>query len=214
MLKDFTIHLEDPKKGYYFPPLPEEIGKNKKYLKGKILNAGSGVSRKLDGLFDGKLTNQDIFDEPGIDIVSSIEHIPVKNNYFDSAICNAVLEHVPDPVAVVKELYRVIKPGGHLYACIPFMQPEHMNPGDFTRYTKDGIQKLMTDAGFKIVKCEGILSVYQTLSWIVTEWLNSKDTISYKIARKILYPIMIYKCKTSTTYVDSLATAYRVIAKK
>lgn len=200
--------------GYYFPPLIEEIGKNKKYLKGKILNAGAGTVRKLDGLLDGTIINQDFMELEGIDLVCPLDKMPVRNNHFDSIICNAVLEHVPDPIPAIHELYRVLKPKGYLYLCIPFMQPEHLNPGDYQRYTKDGITKLVKDAGFKIIKCEGIASVYQTIGWVITEWLESEPRLLYKILKLISYPILRNRCKYSKTYVSSIATAYRVIAQK
>ena len=201
-------------KGYYFQSLIEEIGTNKKYLKGKILNAGAGTVRKLDGLLNGNIINQDFMDLEGIDLVCALDKMPVHNSYFDSIICNAVLEHVPEPIPAIKELYRVLRKGGYLYLCIPFMQPEHLNPGDYQRYTKDGIIKLVQDAGFRVVKCEGIASVYQTIGWVITEWLESEPRLLYKILKSIAYPILRNRCKYSKTYVNNIATAYRVIAQK
>lgn len=202
-------------RGYYFEPLIDEIGRYKRYLRGKILNVGSGTVRKLDGLLPGKITNQDFmpFDD-GIDLVCPIDAMPVKTGSYDSILCNAVLEHVPDPVPAMREMYRVLKKGGYLYLCIPFMQPEHLNPGDFNRFTQDGIEKLVKDTGFKIVKSHGIGNVYHTLGWVITEWLNADDRLLYRILRRLLYPILVNRCRYSTTYVNSIATAYRVIARK
>jgi ubiquinone/menaquinone biosynthesis C-methylase UbiE len=36
------------------------------------------------------------------------------NDLFDFVVCVSVLEHTPDPEAVVKDTWRVLKPGGHL----------------------------------------------------------------------------------------------------
>jgi len=41
-----------------------------------------------------------------------ILHIPYSDNYYDIIICNHVLEHIPEDVKAIKELYRVLKPGG------------------------------------------------------------------------------------------------------
>lgn len=199
-----------------WPPLEQEIGDYKRYFKGKVLNAGAGL-RDLSSIVDGELINQDIPDglhNGKIHIFSPLHLIPVEHDHFDSVICNAVLEHVANPVEVVREIHRVLKPGGYLYLVIPFLQPEHLDPTDFQRYTKDGLRKLVADQGFEVVKIEGVHSVYTTLGWIVEEWLESRNTLSYRMLRMILYPILRYKTRTSKVYVDSLASAYRVLARK
>ena len=170
------------------PTLDDEIGEYKRYLKGKVLNAGAGC-RDISGIVDGELVNQDIphgLHNANIHIYSPIHSIPVDDDHFDSVFCNAVLEHVANPVEVVEEMFRVLKPGGYLYLCIPFMQPEHLDPTDFQRYTKDGLKKLVTDQGFEVEKIEGVHSVYMTLAWIVELWLRSNDTLSYRMLRDLV----------------------------
>jgi SAM-dependent methyltransferase len=200
----------------YWPSLVEEVGDFKNYLKGQVLNAGAGC-RDLSSIVEGQLVNQDIahgIHNDNIHIYSSLHTIPVADDHFDAVFCNAVLEHVANPVEVVEEVYRVLKPGGFFYLCIPFMQPEHLDPTDFQRYTKDGLRKLVTDQGFHVENIEGVHSVYHTLGWIVEEWLESNNSLSYRMLRRILYPILRYKSRTSTAYVESLASAYRVLARK
>ncbi len=199
-----------------WPSLEDEIGEYKTYFKGKMLNAGAGL-RDLSSPVDGELVNQDIphsLHNGNIHIYSPIHDIPVADGHFDGVICNAVLEHVANPVEVVREIHRVLKPGGYLYLVVPFLQPEHLDPTDFQRYTKDGLRKLVTDEGFEVVKLEGVHSVYTTLAWIVESWLQSHDSLSYRLMRLIFYPILRYKTRTSRTYVDSIASAYRVLARK
>ncbi|MCI0442113.1 methyltransferase domain-containing protein [bacterium] len=41
-----------------------------------------------------------------------ITNIPFKAEYFDSILCVHVLEHIPDDRLAMRELYRVLKPGG------------------------------------------------------------------------------------------------------
>jgi SAM-dependent methyltransferase len=53
-----------------------------------------------------------------------------------------VFEHVADPARCVAEVARVLKPGGHVYAVTPFLQPVHMGAYDFTRFTPIGHRRL------------------------------------------------------------------------
>ncbi|MDC6390199.1 methyltransferase domain-containing protein [Maribacter sp. PR1] len=49
---------------------------------------------------------------PLADIKADICNLPFKDNSFDVILCNHVLEHIPDDTQAMKELYRVLKPGG------------------------------------------------------------------------------------------------------
>ena len=42
-----------------------------------------------------------------------IEHLPVSANVADVVVSNCVLNLVPNKAAVIQEIYRVLKPGGH-----------------------------------------------------------------------------------------------------
>ena len=70
--------------------------------------------RDLSSIVQGELVNQDLVEglhNANIHIYSPLHEIPVADGHFDSAICNAVLEHVANPVEVVREIHRVLKPG-------------------------------------------------------------------------------------------------------
>jgi len=198
-----------------WPPLAEDVGKE--YLEGMtglILNAGAG-DRPLQPLVKGTVINQDLAEgmhNRDIHIYAPLHQIPVADAHFDYIFCNAVLEHVPNPDEIVTEFVRVLKSGGRLYLCIPFMQPEHLDPTDFQRYTKDGLCLLVERHGLKVEKVEPVHNVYATLGWIVHNWLMSRRCLSYWLLRQLLYPILRYKSRTSKTIVSSIASAYRVLA--
>ena len=68
---------------------------------------------------------------PGIDYLSAdlenpnammkmdLTSIQFEDNYFDTIICCHVLEHIPDDVTALKELFRVVKPGGSVLIQVP-----------------------------------------------------------------------------------------------
>lgn len=49
---------------------------------------------------------------PLADITADICELPFQDNTYDVVFCNHVLEHIPDDTKAMKELYRILKPGG------------------------------------------------------------------------------------------------------
>jgi SAM-dependent methyltransferase len=199
-----------------FPGIEEELGGYREYFKGNVLNAGAG-NRDIRPMIQGKLFNQDIptgLHNANIDILSPLDKIPVADGFFDCIICNAVLEHVENPEAVLKEFQRVCKPGGYLYLAVPFMQPEHLDPTDFQRYTLDGLKRLVRQHGFEVVKGEGVHSVYTTLGWIFLEWLQAANTFEHFLLKCFFFPYLKRKIRGQRLHVHTLASTYRVLGRK
>ncbi|WP_350285201.1 methyltransferase domain-containing protein [uncultured Croceitalea sp.] len=49
---------------------------------------------------------------PLADVKADICNLPFEDAQFDVILCNHVLEHIPDDTTAMKELYRILKPGG------------------------------------------------------------------------------------------------------
>lgn len=54
------------------------------------------------------------------------------DNYFDLAICNHVLEHIPEDTKAMSEIYRVLKPGGAAILQVPISKNTEKTHEDFT----------------------------------------------------------------------------------
>ncbi len=89
-----------------------------------------------------------------LDIIGDLRHIPIVSSTFDAVLCTRVLEHVSDPHLVVKELHRVLRPGGVLYLTAPQAWFEHQPPHDYFRFTSFALNKLFREAGFEITYIE------------------------------------------------------------
>ena len=90
------------------------------------------------------------FDVPGnahADLHGSIDALPVEDASFDVVLCLQVLEHVPDPAAAVRELRRVVRPGGRVLASTHGVYPYHPNPEDLWRWTNSGLDRLFRENG-------------------------------------------------------------------
>lgn len=98
------------------------------------------------------------------DIVGDVHDLPLEDESVDAIICIAVLEHVEEPQKAVKEMYRVLKPGGYLYIYVPFLYYYHPMPGyygDFYRFTYDGIKYMVRD--FKDVELQNVRGAFETV---------------------------------------------------
>jgi SAM-dependent methyltransferase len=86
--------------------------------------------------------NLDLFALPGVDVAADAECLPFPAGLFQCIECDAVLEHVRDAQHVMRELTRVLAPGGHLHLVTPFCHPFHQYPRDYRRFTLDGLKQL------------------------------------------------------------------------
>lgn len=90
-----------------------------------------------------------------IDYVCDAGTIPVPSSSFDAILCTEVLEHIPDPVAQVKEFARILQPGGKLMLTAPLGSGLHQEPhhyyGGFTPFW---YRKYLAEAGFENIAVE------------------------------------------------------------
>jgi SAM-dependent methyltransferase len=71
-------------------------------------------------------------------------------------VLTQVLEHVPNPPAVIAELGRVLKPGGALLLSVPLNGPLHGEPWHFFQFTHYGLAELATAHGFSLERIEKV----------------------------------------------------------
>ena len=122
-----------------------------------LLDAGAGecAYKELFSHCDYKAIDLAVGDDQwnygNLDYVAPLDDMPIEDGVFDAVLCTQVLEHLQRPSECVKEMYRVLKPGGTLFLSAPMSQSEHQTPYDFYRYTSFGLRFICEDAGFKEV---------------------------------------------------------------
>jgi len=103
----------------------------------RMLNIGS---KSID--LGGRVFNLDLYAYPGVQVVADAKYLPFRDAVMDGVVITSVLEHVPDPQAVVGEIERVLSLSGEVYVEIPFIRPLHPDPEDYQRYSLTGLEML------------------------------------------------------------------------
>jgi glycosyltransferase involved in cell wall biosynthesis/SAM-dependent methyltransferase len=105
-----------------------------------------------------------------VDVVGPAHDLPVDDGSFDAVLLTEVLEHTPNPAAVLAELHRVLRPGGRLFMTTPFVWEMHEAPFDFFRYTAWGLDRLARDAGFVATDVRARNDSFATLAQMMSDW--------------------------------------------
>jgi len=72
-------------------------------------------------------------------VVGDAEKLPWSDNMFDTVCCTFSFHHYPNPLNVLNEIQRVLKPDGHLVLADPWMfTPARQLSNFFIRFSKDG----------------------------------------------------------------------------
>lgn len=99
-----------------------------------------------------------------LDVVGDLEHLPFRDGTFDACVNIVTLEHVREPARVLSELSRTLAPGGRLFLVAPHEWEEHQQPHDYYRYTRFGLEYLLTQAGLSEISIEPVGGFFRLLS--------------------------------------------------
>ena len=144
------------------------------FVAGTVLDLGCG-SRPYESFFNGNVKRWVGADYPAsghpparsVDLFADAMRLPLAGESFDTVLCTQVLEHVQEPLDLLREAWRVLRPGGYLVLTAPQYNGLHGEPQDFYRYTRYGLQHLATKTGFQVNLIEplgGFVSLFTFLT--------------------------------------------------
>lgn len=130
--------------------------------------------------------------------------IPLSDGGADCAMATEVLEHCPDPLPVLREIRRVLAPGGVLFFTTPFLWPIHDAPHDHYRYTPYALQRLLEEAGFEDARVEALGGWNASLAQMLGLWLRRAPMADQDRARltRELFPFYTELVRTDVVPTD------------
>ncbi len=94
--------------------------------------------------------------------------VDLRENSLDSVVLMNVLEHLEKHKSVMRELARIVKPGGHIIIWVPASEllysPFDMSVGHFRRYSKPELKALALDSGLQIVNIQHV-NLLGSVAW-------------------------------------------------
>ena len=195
-----------------FRRLTNQILSKQRYT-GRILDLGGSKHSEYASYMRASevavtVANLDPTTEPD-QLVDLERLLPFDDGSFDMVLAINVLEHVFYYDQLIHESHRVLKTGGEFLIIVPFLFQIHPSPKDFFRYTKETLQRICEENGFKEVTVteigSGVMAaraqlIYNFLpepcAWIYQKMSRAGDAVLASLAHLLgkryspaLYPL-------------------------
>lgn len=155
---------------------------------------------------------EDDYSYAPIDIVGDVWDINVKDESFDAVLCTEVLEHIPYPVETIRELSRVLRPGGILILTAPSHYRRHFDPYFFSAGFSDRwYEEVLPRYGLEVTFLEATGDFY---SWMKVEIY--RVIVQHKAAAVLLLPSLLFfsLMRPTPESIATLCNGYHVVARK
>ena len=177
------------------------LKQSRKFATGKLIDLGCGIkpykkyypeAQSYLGMdFPSTAWKYESDDKP--EIFGDILDLPIKDGYFDTVLLFEVLEHLDNPQNAIKEINRILKPGGTLLFTVPFLYQLHEIPFDYLRYTSYYLEKLFKTNGFEILNLFSIGSfasfwIQALISYCLIKFRENK---LYLVALPVFVPFYL-----------------------
>lgn len=185
----------------------------------RVLDAGAGEGRYRRFLEHARYTAVDFglgdssWDYRSLDSLADLHHLPFQAAVFDGAVCTQVIEHVRYPEGVIRELARVLKPGGHLFLSAPQGWHQHQKPHDYFRFTSFALEAMFRDASLRPVYIRPMGGYFWALSYelqMMHYWLfpppemGRRRSIAALLGSLIVRSVFLFLVPLPLYYLDRL----------
>lgn len=152
------------------------------HLNGRLLDAGCGKMPYREFV----LKKSNVKEYVGLDIETAKVYdkdikpdftwdgkiMPFEQGSFDCAFATEVLEHCPQPEVFLKEVHRVLRPGGVFFFTVPFLWNLHEIPNDEYRYTPFSLERHLVHSGFVKVSIKATGGWHASMAQMLGLWVR------------------------------------------
>lgn len=204
---DIKLSISNLDKYYIRYTIFKALKENLTCFKGNLLDVGCGKKPYYKYILD----NSEVDRYTGLDIEGAKEYdknitpdfvwdgrkMPFDDVTFNCTMATEVLEHCPEPEIVLKEIFRVLKPGGTFFFTVPFLWNLHEVPNDEYRYTPFALERLLKKAGFSEIKIKATGGWHASMAQMLGLWVRRSPMKSgkRKFLSLILKPLIRYLIK-------------------
>jgi len=136
----------------------------------RVLDAGAGEGQYREHFAKARYVGVDLavgdaaWNYARLDAICDLNALPFCEGLFGAALHVVTLEHLRDPQLALTELARVMRQGGDLLLVAPHEWEVHQSPHDYFRYTRHGLELLLTRAGFGEIRVEAVGGYFRLLA--------------------------------------------------
>jgi SAM-dependent methyltransferase len=119
--------------------------------------------------------------------------IPLRDAAIDTIVLSDVLEHIFRPDALLREVERVLRPGGTALINTPFLYLIHEAPHDFYRYTPYAIERMARSAGLEVIQLDAIGGGLLVIADVIGKLL-SRVPLTGALLASVLQRAVLFVC--------------------
>jgi len=176
------------------------------HARGDLLDMGCGA-KPFAPLFAGRVRRYwgtDLSRSPylggaRLDAFAKAEAQPFRDGSFDTVVGFSMLTYLPEPVRMIEEAHRVLRPGGVLILEFTQMVPLHDEPWDFFRFTRYGAEHLLRTGGFEPVEYIPVGGLWARVGLSTIAGLNRLNRgplrVLTEVPVRLLYVLVQVSCE-------------------
>jgi len=136
----------------------------------RVLDAGAGEGQYRNEFGKQRYCGVDLavgdaaWDYSRLDAIADLTALPFCDGAFEAVLHIVTIEHLPDPAAALREMARVLAPGGRMLVAAPHEWEVHQAPHDYFRFTRHGLEHLLAKAGLEIREMRPVGGYFRLLA--------------------------------------------------
>jgi len=181
------------------------LARARAHARGTLLDVGCGTM-PFAAMFEGRVTRTIGLDLPASrflgedrpDVFARAEALPIRDATADTLLALAMTTYLPEPLVMLAEARRVLRPGGVLIVEFTQMAPLHDEPHDYFRFTRYGAAHLLDRAGFEVVETIPIGGLWSRVGLSLIAPLNRINRGPWRVITEVpvrlLYVVVQLGC--------------------